>query len=56
MKNNQEMETSHKIKRLKRIREEEEVRKENDQRFAEEFSEEPMTEEQLAEDLPDEEI
>lgn len=49
------METSHKIKRLKRVKEENRQR-EKGLRFGEEFSEEQLTKEQLDRDLPTKEI
>lgn len=55
MKNDKDIRTSTKIKRLER-RKAEEIQRYGKHRFAEEFSEEPISTEQLDEDIPDDEI
>ena len=55
MNNDKEFRTSNKIKRLER-RKAEELQRYGKHRFAEEFSEEPISTEQLDEDIPNDEI
>ncbi|HHU18895.1 MAG TPA: hypothetical protein GXZ58_01370 [Bacilli bacterium] len=55
MNNDKEFRTSNKIKRLER-RKEEELQRYGKHRFAEEFSDEPISSERLEDDLPDKEI
>ncbi len=55
MNNDKEFRTSNKIKRLER-RKEEELQRSGKHRFAEEFSDEPLSEEQLELDTPDHQI
>lgn len=55
MNNDKEFRTSNKIKRLER-RKVEELQRYGKHRFAEEFSEEPISTEQLDEDIPNDEV
>lgn len=56
MKNDKDIRTSNKLKRLERLKEERPAEYGKNKRFSEEFSEETLTKEQLEKDLPDYEI
>ncbi|BAM47972.1 hypothetical protein [Amphibacillus xylanus] len=55
MKNDKDLRKSNKLKRLERLKEEE-LQRSGKHRFAEEFSDEPLSEEHLELDTPDHQI